>query len=347
VRIEWICKRYYSGRDLIREHFGRCFHLAAALQEAGREVHMIALDWKTRRREKADTSWRLESIPWPLMREQEATAPDLRIAGGHAICLQAALRRSRRDGVPLFLDAYDYYPGYGPGPEKYWNRWWRRRFANLDGAVAASPALQDWLRTGVTNTILIENGTDPARFREAWPIRTFPFQPAIFYAGSDRPGLGLAELIEATAQLRPEFPKIGVVVAGPRTGAVPESPVWEHLGNRPPAEMPGLFQSADILAIPYQPDRQVRYASSAKLPEYLASERPIVATATADNPRFLPEDYPGLVREPGSTALAAALRRQIKARFPVPFPEELEWTKLGSKLSDWLEQCALKKGWLP
>jgi hypothetical protein len=44
MKIHLLCKRYYTRKDLIRDRFGRLYHLPVQLSRLGLQVSVTAID---------------------------------------------------------------------------------------------------------------------------------------------------------------------------------------------------------------------------------------------------------------------------------------------------------------
>jgi glycosyltransferase involved in cell wall biosynthesis len=113
------------------------------------------------------------------------------------------------------------------------------------------------------------------------------------------------------------------------------------LGKLPQDELIEWASCCDLLLVPYRNSLQVSYSQSARLAEYLALQRPIVATLVGDVKTWFPENYPGFCEPQDAQALKAAIVRQLAQKEQIPFPDQLNWTTLGRKSYSYLEQfCA-------
>lgn len=52
MKIAFLCKRYYTNKDLISDQFGRNFELPKLLKNSGHEVVVFALDYKGKKIER-------------------------------------------------------------------------------------------------------------------------------------------------------------------------------------------------------------------------------------------------------------------------------------------------------
>jgi UDP-galactopyranose mutase len=110
--------------------------------------------------------------------------------------------------------------------------------------------------------------------------------------GLPRPRLGFFGVIDermdytilaALAQAHPEWQ---IVMVGPlakvRPDEVPQFPNLHYMGQQPYASLPGYLKGWDVTLIPFAQSAATRFLSPTKVLEYMAAERPVVATPLPD-----------------------------------------------------------------
>jgi len=110
--------------------------------------------------------------------------------------------------------------------------------------------------------------------------------------GLPRPRLGFFGVIDermdytilaALAQAHPEWQ---IVMVGPfakvRPDEVPQFLNLHYLGQQPYASLPGYLKGWDVTLIPFAQSAATRFLSPTKVLEYMAAERPVVATPLPD-----------------------------------------------------------------
>jgi glycosyltransferase involved in cell wall biosynthesis len=152
------------------------------------------------------------------------------------------------------------------------------------------------------------------------------------------PERGIADLIEATASLRKSGVDVGLVIGGKADPAINLDHPWVHyLGNLPFEQMPAALASCDLLALPYRQGSFVDNASSCKIAEYIAMERPIVATRSPNLTQNFPEQasqLDGLLATPGDVnELARCLQSQLTERRLVSMPGGMSWREISEQVS--------------
>jgi glycosyltransferase involved in cell wall biosynthesis len=176
---------------------------------------------------------------------------------------------------------------------------------------------------------LFPSSIDAAHFRRARHSQLDPAdqaalrRPRLGYFGVIDERLDL-ELLAGIADLRPDFELVMIgPVAKIDPATLPRRPNIHYLGQKPYAELPAYIAGWDAALMPFAHNASTRYISPTKTPEYLASGRPVVATALRDvvDPYGVqglvtiagsPEEFVAAVeveRELGATRRAEWLRR--------------------------------------
>jgi glycosyltransferase involved in cell wall biosynthesis len=204
-------------------------------------------------------------------------------------------------------------------------------------------------------------GVDLARFAADPRPRAGGGPIRVVYAGNFRAYQGVEVLLEAARPLVDagapfQFALIGGMDGFPeierRARAILRHR-GELLGQVSYAEIPALLAGADILVIPRISDRTAQYGFPSKLPEYMATGKPIIVTDVGEHARVIEHELTGLVIPPGSApALTAALRRledpALRERLGGEarrFAESrLSWASLGAELRDFFGRVIDARG---
>ncbi|MAG35133.1 MAG: hypothetical protein CL878_02640 [Dehalococcoidia bacterium] len=174
----------------------------------------------------------------------------------------------------------------------------RRLLPRLDGVVAISQGLArelaEWTRSASPPVVVASDGVGLERFSrvpsaaEARKQLDLPLdQQIVLYAGHLYRWKGVDTLARATAQLPPSA---RVVIVGGTPADRTSFAAWlrqEGLAQRvclagyvPPTQVPSYLAAADVLVLPNSGSVPISrtYTSPLKLFEYMAAERPIVAS---------------------------------------------------------------------
>jgi glycosyltransferase involved in cell wall biosynthesis len=349
VNIHLICKRYYTNKDLIRDRFGRLFHLPTQMSEQGACVSVNAIDYRNSQPTQLEhagvtfttvpaTLRRLPGLIPNLFRAARAARPQIVIASGDSHIGFVALQIARRIGARFVFDAYDFYPAFAGNRIPGMKAMFGTAVKQSDLVLCASQSLCERLRPENRNVLLIENGVDTEQFKpgnmgEARAVLGIPaHHPVIGYFGSITSSRGPL-LIEACRILRQERPGLRLLLAG-RNDGIDIGERWiTYLGERAQHDIPALINACDVVAIPYANDAFNSMAGACKIAEYLACEKPVVATRVSSHAAVF-EDHEAMLCEPDADDMARALQSQLDDPCRHPLPERMRWEWIAETLLD-------------
>jgi glycosyltransferase involved in cell wall biosynthesis len=205
-------------------------------------------------------------------------------------------------------------------------RWMERRIVRrADYVVAVSEGVrQHVLRLGAPpeRILLLPNAVDPRLFhpaRDGKEVRRaydLEGQLVAGFCGSLKTWHGVDRLLDATALVSSELPKLSLLVVGdgPERHALERQARALGIEDRvrfagavPHAQVPDHLAACDVLVAPYEPTERF-YFSPLKLAEYLRTGRAVVATAIPGLKEAFDPDTPVTWISPGDTgALVDAL----------------------------------------
>lgn len=347
MTLHLLCKRHYTGKDLIRDRFGRLYHLPIQLSLLGVKVGVTAIDYRhsIAERRKLEgvvfrtlpvTPMRLPGSLIGLRRALRADPPDVLIASGDSHIGYLGLRLARGLGIPFGFDVYDYYPAFASNRIPGMKTLFRQATNGADLVLCASTPLMERLAPLNAARLLVENGVDRRRFApmdrtEARSrLGIAPGIPAIGYFGSIQPARGPL-LIDACRQLRATRPNLTLLLAGPVSRVPIDEPWIRYLGKVEQESVPALIAACDLVAIPYADDAFNAMCGACKIAEYLSCGKPVVATDIAGH-REIFRAAPQSLCRPDSADMADAIRRQLDYPQVAPFPAHLEWGAIARSL---------------
>ena len=336
MKILVLCKRLYTGKDLLSDRYGRLFELPEALARRGHEVDGIALSYRAAPSTFPDSAvrWRCaDASPrgvWTYVRR-----------------LAELGRNDRPDVVWTSSDVIHAVVASSFGARALLRRSCRR--------AAALTVVSDTLRAKVVAayqpagpTVVIGNGvrTDLFRDRDRRAAREalgLPVDaPLIGTVGSISDDRGIGDLFRAFDRLVQERPEARLVLAGPlgRGVALPRSPRVHWLGLLPHAQAAVTMAALDVVVVCNRDSTFGRACYPLKLAEAIASRRPVVAAAVGDVAELL-RDVPASLYVPGDDAeLATALGRQLDRPHVAPADRARTWEELATTLADVLRDVA-------
>jgi len=151
-----------------------------------------------------------------------------------------------------------------------------------------------------------------------------------FYFGSINKDRGPL-LIRACEMLRDEYPKICLLMAGKVDCVDLRKPWIRYLGELPQRAIPALIAACDVVTVPYDNDAFNSMTGACKIAEYLACEKPVVATRVAGHEAMFNE-APESICDTSPLGMMAAIKYQLDLRQIEKFPESLEWAVIGRRL---------------
>jgi len=266
--------------------------------------------------------------------ELAAARGDVRLLHAHSpvLCGLAALRASRRLGLPIVYEVRGLWEEGIRGPGSSLARWARRlgarametRVCRRAGAVVAiSEGLrQEFLRRGApaARVYVITNGVDLRRFSPRAPSRGWRTGhgltegPLILYLGALREYEGVRLLVEAFAEIGEHHPAAQLLVIGEgearagieaqaraRGGPIHVLPAVPH------EETPDCYAAADLLVYPRLSNRATERVTPLKPLEAMAMGKAIVASDVGGLRELLADGETARLFPAGSvTALAQA-----------------------------------------
>lgn len=353
MRICLLTKRYYTGKDLLDDRYGRLYHLPKHWSEQGAKVDVIALDYRSQKAESFQSgNLRMRAVSCrgfhisPVLAAIGNSDYDLIVASGHLNIGHLALRVGRCLGIPVVFDVYDYYPAFHARlslPLRAYFRWLLPRF---DGVMTVSRKLEAWCLEIQDTVCRIPNGVDRKAFiamrcdRARAQMNYCPSGPVLGIFGSLSKDLGAEEVVASFEMLRAINTDAELLVAGSGGEHLAENLGVRYLGRLDQSELVPWASCCDLLLIPYRNSLQVSYSQSARLAEYLALERPVVVTRVGDALTWFPQEYRGLCETEDPESMLAAIKRQIDSPDLLALPPELEWGVLGQRSYEFLRQLA-------
>jgi glycosyltransferase involved in cell wall biosynthesis len=360
MRILVLTKRHTSGKDLLKDHYGRVYELARGLAQHKHEVHGLAIDyWAGKRNSTSKTRnlaqginpiWQSVALqryfPWVTVREVTEYVmqvnPEVLFCSGDALQIILGVRVARRLGLPVITDLYDNYEAFAltriPGVKQAY----RRAVRSADRVTCVSDPLAEHIREMYQRlgpVSVLPNGVRPEQFPAlGQPAARKEFAlpagiPIIGTAGSLRRRRGISTLVEAFHQLREQVPEARLVLAGePDRHASPSSGEGiEYLGRLPHEKMATFYRALDVGVICNRDTRFGRYCYPLKLNELIATGIPFVAARVGVTGTLL-EDYPEcLYPVDDAAALADRLARHLHSPHVPDLPFH-SWDTLSQQL---------------
>lgn len=358
MRILFLCKRRYMGKDLLADRYGRFFELPEVLAQRGHAVAGLTILYSGTaepRRElltPAGVRWRsVELLPRPhraLLEYRRIAAdavrgfqPEVIVGASDAFHVIYARRLGRPHGIPVVADLYDHFDAYPATWAPGVRGGLRRSLAAVEGVTCVSPALVQWvagLRGSAAGVHLLPNGVMAGLFR---PLDQsvcrdqlgLPRQGVLIgTAGTLNAARDIKTLYRAFERLALELPGVRLVVAGRRDVRPPPGDRVIDLGELPHAKVPMLFGALDLGIVCNAESLFARYCDPQKLAEMRACGLPAVVADTFGG--TLPAEAGALwFYAPGDPAsLAGRIREALAAGGRSAPPGGTGWTDRAAAL---------------
>ncbi|UHQ54873.1 glycosyltransferase family 4 protein [Microbulbifer sp. YPW16] len=360
MKIAFICKQYYSGRDLIHDRFGRLYEFPLQLARLGHSVRVYCVDYRgagggiwshsaepgTLRFESLSVSKSqlLRLLPYPrkLLEKVESFEADLIIGASdipHVACATWLAKRLQR---PCIVDLYDNFESFGQAKIPGFTSLLRYAVRSADMVTVVSEPLRALVvrrYDPVCPVFVLGNSVDKDLFRETdrFSARRNLGLPTsgvfVGTAGRLSRRKGLSTLYDAWERIESKIPGAHLVLAGSVEKGLtpPEGGNVHMLGELPYRQMVDFFNALDVGVVTVADDEFGRYCFPQKAYEMLACGRKIVAADVGAMSSML-SGKPRQLYSPGDAGeLAEAVVAQIKA------PEECDifvpgWEELVSDL---------------
>lgn len=355
MRIAFLCKRRYMGKDVILDRYARLYEIPFQLAKLGHEVHGYCLDyhahsegewahdaapgslqWTSRSLDRLRIPTLLAYPRW-LLKQIQTLSPNVIIGASDIPHSALAAWLSRKLGVPYTVDLYDNFEGFGQARIPGFVSALRRAARGAALVTTTSEPLKRLVETGYGargTVIAMPSSVNKAVFKpmdKADCRRKLGLPPdakLIGTAGGLYREKGIQPLYAAWEQISAES-DAHLVLAGPLEAGFspPPGERVHYLGSLPHAQVAELFNALDVGVISVLDTPFGRYCFPQKAYEMLACGLPVVAADVgamsdlfADTPQLLfrPDDAPSLAR-----AVLRQLQQPVQVDLPI-----LDWRQL-------------------
>jgi len=350
LKIVFLVKRVYTGKDLIEDCFGRLFHLPSLLTKMGHECVVYALDFKnTSALSTRKDNVQFHTIPvkafWrlPLMRrlyrDLMMTNADVVFSSGDSYLGYLGLKIARRLSAKAVFDIYDDYSFFSSNKLPFMHALLKSAASNSDLLVCASEPLRQKYGAFLENTLLIQNGVDTNVFRPEEKdiarkkVNLRSDDIVVGYLGSIHKPRGAADLIAAIEQLRANGQDIKLLMAGLDLGEVNLDHPWiDYRGMVDQNDLVPMINSCNVVTIPYRDTELIRMTNACKLMEYIACRVPIVVSDVSDYASYFPASFNCVAKPSDPASLGAAIANQLKNKNVADIDQVLTWKNLAARL---------------
>jgi glycosyltransferase involved in cell wall biosynthesis len=350
LKIVFFVKRFYTGKDLIEDRFGRLFYFPTILAEMGHECDVIALDTKNstaidirqdnvRFRTLTKRSfWRLPS-PARLCSKLGLSDVDLVFSSGDSYYGYLGLRLARHLSAKAVFDIYDDYAHFGSNKLPFMRSMLTSAASESDLLVCASEPIRHAYSALQANAVLLQNGVDNSVFapKDKQSARSSAGlgndEIVVGYCGSIHDLRGINDLIAAVELLRTQGKDVKLLLAGREFGEADLKRPWiDYRGMVGQDEVVTLINACDVVTIPYKDTDLIRMTNACKLMEYFACNVPVVVTDVSDYASYFPEAFCCVAKPSDPASLAKAISNQLENGNVVDADAVISWEKLTAQL---------------
>ena len=349
--ILFIGKRFYTNRDNYNEKFGRIYQLPYYWSKTC-DTSLWLIDYHSRRNiQDLDEELKIFSTSvfsflffLKIFKTILLHRPKIIVSSGDCYIGLLGFFLSKICRSKFVFDIYDKYDTF----KGYRNLGYKDLFKYLiqkaDKVFFANTLLSKEINYG-TPYIIIKNGINYKNFNtisknEAKKkLNLDPDKIIIGYFGTLEKDRGIEDIINAVKMLNSDekYKNLILLISGKNIDDINLNYYFiKYLGNLDFSLIPQTLSSCDILTIPYRRSNQINYGSSCKIIEYIASQRPIVATKSAN----LIEEFPVIkdklpvkyIAECNSPeSLRDILKLQIQTPIILKEIDEMSWELVASK----------------
>ncbi|MGB3394775.1 MAG: glycosyltransferase family 4 protein [Stenotrophomonas sp.] len=367
MRIAFLCKRHYTGKDVILDRYGRLYEWPRQLTRLGHEVRAWCLDYRGHQDEiqqhEADSGsmvWasfsighvritRIASYPYRLHKQLIDFKPDLVIGTSDIPHVALATWLAHQLGVPSVVDLYDNFESFGQARIPGFQTLLAYAIRNASLVVTVSQSLKEKVfadHSPARSILVIPNGINGVVFSpgprpQARQALGLPIDAKLIgTAGGLSRMKGLDTVYTAWQQMEQRVPNLHLVLAGPveKGFPPPAGPRVHYLGELPERQVADLFRALDVGIIPLKDSAFGRYCFPQKAYEMLACHLPVVVANTGEMASLF-DPWPQVLFAPGnatelSTAILQQLNQPVMPNIPI-----LDWVGLIKQLEPALEQA--------
>lgn len=306
MRIAFLCKRRYMGKDVISDRYARLYEIPYQLARLGHQVEAYCLDYRAspslRREDEASPGhlhWSSSSLglgilpaaasyPARLLSALRRFDPDVVIGASDIPHVAVGRWLSRKLSRPYVADLYDNFEGFGQARIPGMVPALRRAVRDADMVLTTSGPLREFVIDTYRargHVIAVPSGVDAAVFhpRDKATCRAelgLPQNaPLVGTAGGLYREKGIGVLYDAWRQVSSLRADVHLVLAGPVDPRLPLPPGdrVHYLGMLSHPRVAELFCALDVGVMSVLDTSFGRYCFPQKAYEMLACNLPVVA----------------------------------------------------------------------
>lgn len=340
MRIAFLCKRRYTGHNLISDRYGRLYEMPYQLARMGHAVHGFCLDYYpstngewTHDAAPGTLHWTSVSLeknklptlaiyPSRLLERLREFSPDVIIGASDIPQCVLAARLAQKLGVPCVLDLYDNFEGFGQAKIPGFVPALRLAVRHADLLITVTERLRDYVMDNYSlhaEVLVMGNSLDKTTFHpvdatEARKALGLPYDAKLIgTAGGLCHSKGIGVLCDAWALIAAQRPDFQLVLAGPIESGfrLPRGERVHYLGNLPYTRVPQVFNALDLGVVSVLDTAFGRYCHPQKAYEMLACGLPMVAADVGATGDLFADTPEALFRAGDAESLAEVILRRL------------------------------------
>jgi glycosyltransferase involved in cell wall biosynthesis len=363
-----LAKRFYTGKDMLMDRYGRIYEFARVLTSLGHSVYGIALDYRLSGVDGAVGCIQEGDLTWETVRLFPNPVRGLRVyikkinsaVTGHATDIILSVSDvfhvviggwvAGKYRLPHVADLYDNYESFYAARIPGAISLFQHALERADGIVCVSQSLATYLQNKYrlqATPQIIRNAVDTQQFlpRNRINCRQKLHLPEgkilVGYGGALASSRGINVLFQAHRELKAVNPDIHLVLAGPvdRYTEIPVAKDIHYLGELEYTDMPEFFGALDVGIVSNKDSSFGRYCFPQKFFEMLACDTPVVIASTGEMADLMKGCVHALFQPEAVKDLARAILKQLdtpcKPAIDIPC-----WVRQGTVLSNYLKTVA-------
>jgi glycosyltransferase involved in cell wall biosynthesis len=368
MRIAFLCKRQYMGKDVIADRYARLYEMPFQLAKLGHKVGGFCLSYQGHDKgrwehdaQPGSLTWESRSLgrmkvttlfayPRSMLHRLREFAPDLMIGASDIPHVALSAWLAKRLGIPYAVDLYDNFEGFGQARIPGMIPALRHAVRRAALVTTTSQPLKDLVIGSYSargEVIAMPSTVDKSVFRpmDRMTCRQSLGLPAnvklIGTAGGLYRDKGVGTLYAAWNFIAQQRNDVHLVLAGPVDPGFPP-PTGERihqLGMLPHARTAELFNALDVGAICIRDTPFGRYCFPQKAYEMLACKLPVAAARVGAMIQLLADVPSGQYDADDAEGLAHALLAQLDRPTVADVPIE-DWAQLIGTLEPRLRAVA-------
>jgi glycosyltransferase involved in cell wall biosynthesis len=357
MRILVLTSRYTATRDIISEDFGRQTRLFSALKKLGNEIDFLCADYRKYENKNVklhgiDVAIRPFGITHFLsfVRNFNDMITDKKydyvIATSDPLWGVIGYFFAKNHRTRFVYDLHDNYETYATYKIPFLRNFDRKVIKNSDMVTAVSYALKDKIaKIRKKGILVVQNGVDTKLFKPLDKLKCrkelkLPKDAKIIaYTGSIQRLQGINNLIEVFRELNKRDKNITLVIAGRFVKGEERHISLNHNGiiylkSLVQDDVVKLINAADVVVVPNPKNNFTEYCFPYKIVEYMACNRPIVATDVGDVRELLKKYKDSLCKESDNNDTMQKIMLQLNKKEVNYRPDVLKnsWDMIATRL---------------